>query len=115
MYDKLQKRICRTVGPSHDGCLEVLARCQNAASLGIGITLVDVHLNRLDWFHFLILEGVRPVILVDCTIFCHNSLMNKDVYVNSVFLCTARLWVSLTIECFPVTYDLNGFNFSISR
>ena len=33
----------------------------------------------------------------------------KDVYVNSFFPCTARLWNSLPIECFPLTYDLSGF------
>ena len=32
----------------------------------IGITLVDVHLNWLNWFHFLILEGGPLVILIDC-------------------------------------------------
>ena len=29
----------------------------------------------------------------------------KDAYVNSFFPRTARLWNSLTIECFPLTYD----------
>ena len=33
----------------------------------------------------------------------------KDVYVNSFFPHTARLWNSLPSECFPVTYDLSGF------
>ena len=33
----------------------------------------------------------------------------KDVYVNSFFPCTARLWNSLPTECFPLTYDLIGF------
>ena len=32
----------------------------------------------------------------------------KDVYVNSFFLRTARLWNSLPIECFPLTNDLSG-------
>ena len=32
----------------------------------IGITLVDVHFNWLNWFHFLILEGGLFVILIDC-------------------------------------------------
>ena len=32
----------------------------------------------------------------------------KNVYVNSFFPCTARLWNSLPIKCFPLTYDLNG-------
>ena len=35
----------------------------------IGITLVDVHLNWLKWFHFLFLEGALLAILKDCMIF----------------------------------------------
>ena len=32
----------------------------------------------------------------------------KDIYVNSFFPRTERLWNSLPIECFPLTYDLKG-------
>ena len=39
----------------------------------------------------------------------------KDVYVNSFFPGTAKLWNSLPIECFPLTYDLNGFKSRINR
>ena len=39
----------------------------------------------------------------------------KDVYVNSFFPRTARLWNSLSIECFPLTYNLNGFKSKINR
>ena len=39
----------------------------------------------------------------------------KDVYVNSFFPRTARLWNSLPIECFPLTYDLKGFKPRINR
>ena len=39
----------------------------------------------------------------------------KDVYVNSFFPRTVRLWNSLPIECFPLTYDLNGFKSRINR
>ena len=35
----------------------------------IGITLVAVHPNWLNWFYFLILEGGLFVILIDCMIF----------------------------------------------
>ena len=41
---------------------------------------------------------------------CH-----KDVYVNSFFPCTARLWNSLPIKCFPLTFDLSGFKSRINR
>ena len=39
----------------------------------------------------------------------------KDVYVNSFFPCTARLWNSLPIECFPLTHNLNGFKSRINK
>ena len=37
--------------------------------LSVGITLVYVHLNWLNWFRFLIPEGDLPVIRIDCMIF----------------------------------------------
>ena len=37
----------------------------------------------------------------------------KDAYVNSFFLRRARLWNSLPIECFPLTYNLNSFKYRI--
>ena len=39
----------------------------------------------------------------------------KDVYGNNFFPRTAKLWNSLPIECFPLTYDLNGFKSKINR
>ena len=36
------------------------------------------------------------------------SMLEKLNYVNSFFPRTARLWNSLSIECFPWTYDLSG-------
>ena len=39
----------------------------------------------------------------------------KDNYVNSFFPRTARLRNSLPIECFPLTYDLNGFKSRINK
>ena len=40
-----------------------------AYAFSIGIILVDAHLNWLNWFHFLILEGGLLVILIHCMIF----------------------------------------------
>ena len=68
--------------------------------------------NKKNLFHFLVLEG-GLLILIDC---CHSYSVTiprryKVVYVNSFFSCTAwLLWNSLPIECFPLTDDLNGFN-----
>ena len=39
----------------------------------------------------------------------------KDVYANSFFPCTVRLRNSLHLECFPLTYDLNGFKSRINK
>ena len=39
----------------------------------------------------------------------------KDVYVSILFPCTAKLWNSLSIEWFPLTYDLNDFNSRINK
>ena len=39
----------------------------------------------------------------------------KDVYINSFFPRTARLWNSLPIEFFPLTYDLISFKSRINR
>ena len=39
----------------------------------------------------------------------------KDVYVNSFFPRTARLWNFLPEECFLLTYDLNGFKCRVNR
>ena len=39
----------------------------------------------------------------------------QDVYVNSFLLRTVRLWDSLPIECFTLTYDLNGVKSRIYR
>ena len=67
LLDKLQKQICRTVGPSLAASFEPLAHRQNVASLVI--TIVDVHLNWLNWFHFLILKVGLIITLIDCMIF----------------------------------------------
>ena len=74
--------------------------------------MVDVHLNWLNWFNFLILKVGLPVILIDCIIFLSPFLDITTIsnsFFNSFFPLTARLWNSLPIECFPLTYDLNGF------
>ena len=39
----------------------------------------------------------------------------KDVYINSSFPRTPRFWNSLPAECFPLTYDLNGFKSRVNR
>ena len=56
------------------------------------------------------------MILIECMIFSVTIIRcSKDGYVNSFFPRTAELWTSLPIECFPVSYDLNGFISSTNR
>ena len=71
LLHKLQKRICRIVGPSLAASLKPFSRHRHVASLSlsIGITLVDVLQNWLNWFHFHFLEGGLLVILINCMIF----------------------------------------------
>ena len=39
----------------------------------------------------------------------------KDAYIDSFFPRTARIWNSLPVECFPLTYDLSTFHCRINR
>ena len=69
--------------------------------------LVDVHLNWLKWFPLYYSWG-RSTRYSDRL---HNFSVTiprycKDVYVNSFFPLPAKLWNSLLIECFSLTYDL---------
>ena len=67
LLDKLQKWICRTVGPSLAASLEPLAHRRNIASLSL---FYRYYFGRwLNWFHFLFLGGGLLVILIDCMIF----------------------------------------------
>ena len=66
----------------------------------MGIALVDVHLNWLNWFHFLILEAGLLDILIDCMIFVTIPRCYKDVNDNSLLSHTARIWNHLPIENF---------------
>ena len=69
------------------------------------ITLVNAYLNWLRGFHFLILTHYYSL----------NDFSNEDVDNNSFLPPTARLQNSLTAECFPFTYDLNGCKSRINR
>ena len=113
ILDELQKWICRTVCPSLAAYLEPLAHHQNLASLSH--YLVDVHLNCLNCFHFLILEGGLLVILMMHCFSVTTPRYYKGVYVNSFFPLTARLGNSLRKECVYLTYDLSGFKSRTNR
>ena len=104
LLDKLQKQICRTVGPSLAASLEHLTHHRNVASLSLfyGYSVVDVLQNWLNWFHFPFLKAGLLFTLIDCMTFLSPfpDVARMSVYVNSFFPCTARLWNSQPIECF---------------
>ena len=94
LLDKLQKRICRTVGHSLSGCLESLARRQNIVSLSL---FYRHYFGRCS-------SEVAEVVLLPFS--CGRSTRYsdrlhdfavtiprccKDVYVNSSFPRTVRL------------------------
>ena len=84
LFDKLIKQICRTVGPS----LATSFHQWNGASLKLffkGITLVDIYLNWLNWFHFLILKGGLLIILIDFMIFLSPFLDVTRMSMSTVF------------------------------
>ena len=111
LLDKVQKRICRTVG------LEPLAHCQNVASWSL---LYRHYFNRCssELAHLVSLpysRGRSSSYSDRLPDFCVTiPRCYKDVYVNSFFPYTARLWKFLPIECFPLTFGLNGWKSRIT-
>ena len=118
LLDKLQKQICRTVGPSLAASREPLAHCRNVASLSLFYRYYfgrcSSELTQLVPLPFSQGRSTRySDRLHDFSVTitrCYN-----DVYVNSFLPRTARLWNSVPIECFPLNYNLNGFKSRIKR
>ena len=84
--DKPQKQICMTIGPHLPSLLNP------CLIIGLGLFyryfLVEVHLNLLKWFHFLILEGGLLVILIDCIVFLPPFLDVKRMSMSTVSFLT---------------------------
>ena len=113
LLDKVQKLLVFHLLPLLNPWL--IVEMQPAQVISIGITLVDIHLNWLNWFLFLILQGDLLLILIDYMIFLSQFLDVTRMSVNNFFPHTARLRNSLPLECFPLTCDLNGFKSRINR
>ena len=110
----IQKRIC----PSLAASLEPLAHRRNVASLSLFyryyfgrcssklVELVPLPYTR----------GRSPRYSVRLHELSVNiSRCYKDIYVNSFFPYTVRLWNSLLIERFSLTSNLSGFKSRINR
>ena len=114
LLDKLQKQICRMVGPSLADSLEPLAHRPNVASLSLfcrcyfgrcSSELAQLVLSRFS-------RG-RSTRYSDRL---HDfSRCYKDVYINSFFPRIAKLWNFPPLECFALTYDLSGFKSRIKK
>ena len=116
LLDKLQKWICRTVGPSLTASLEGRAHRGNVASFFpfyryfFGICSSELaQLVPLPYSQGRSTRYSDRLHDFSVTI----SRCYKDIYVNSFFPGTARLWNTLPIECFPLTYDLSGFKSTV--
>ena len=115
LLDKLQKRICRTVGPSLATCLEPLAHRQNVASLSL---FYRYYFGRCS-------SELAQLPFSRGRSTCYSDRLHdfsvtiprcyKNVCVNSFFPRTDRLRNSVPIECFPLTYDLHGFKSRVNR
>ena len=115
---KLQKRIYRTVGPSLAASLEPLAHRRNVANLSLFYRYYFVRFSsELTQLVPLPFSRGRSTRYSDRLHYFSVTIPRcyKDVYVNSFFPRTTRLWNSLPIECFPLTYDLSGFKSRINR
>ena len=118
LLDKLQKRICRTVGPSLAASLEPLAHRRNVASFSLFYRYYfgrcSSELAQLVPLSFSQGRSTRYSGRLHDFFFTIPKCF-KDVYVNSFFTLIARLWNSLPLECFPLTYNLSGFQSKINR
>ena len=115
---KLQKRICRTVGLSLAASFEPLAHLRNVTSLSLFYRYYfgrcSLELAQLVPLPFSRGRSTRSFDrLHDFSVTIPRCC--KYVYVNSFFVRTARLWNSLSIECFHLTYNLNGVKSRINR
>ena len=98
MSGKLQKVVCRTVGDSLSAFFEPLAHCRNVASWSIFYRyyLVDVHLNWLNLFHFLILVAGPLLLLIVCIIFLPPFLGVIRMFmstVSSIAVSFLNFWI----------------------
>ena len=108
MVEKIEKRICKTVGFSHATYLQPLGHRRN------GFGVCSSELAQLVPLPYSLGRSTR----------CSGRLYDfsftiprwyKDICEISFFPLKAWLWNSLSKECFPLTYDLNGFNSRIIR
>ena len=118
LVDKLQKGICRTVDPSLAASLEPLAHHEIVANLSLFCGYhFGICSSELAQLIPLLYSLGRSTHYSDRWHDFYVAIPRcyKDIYVNSFFFPTARLWNFLPIECFCFTYDLSAFQSRINR
>ena len=106
LLDKPQKRICRSAGLSLAASPEPLVHHQNVASLSLFCRYYfGKYSSELAQLILLPYSPRRSTRYSDKL---HDFSVTiprccKDVYVNSFFPRTDRLWNSLPLKCFPLT------------
>ena len=118
LLDKLENQICKTVASSLAASLEPLAHRWNMASLSLFyryyLSRCCSELAQLGPLPFPRGRSSRySDRLHDFSVTIPSCY--KDVYVKNFFPRRTRLWKSLHIECFPLTYDFSGFKSRINR
>ena len=118
LLDKLQKWICKTVGPSLAASLEPVAHCGSVASLSL---FCRYYFGRCSFE----LAELVPLPYSRGRSSCYSDRLHdfsvtiprcyKYVYVNCFFCCASRLRNSLSIEYFPLIYNLSGLKSRINR
>ena len=118
LLDKVRKRICRIVGPSLADSLEPLVHRRNVANLSI---FYRYYFGRCSSE----VAQLVPLPFSRGRSTCYSDRLHdfsvilprcyKDVYVNSFFPRTAKLWNSLPVECFPLTHGISGFKSRTNR
>ena len=96
ILDKLQKRICRTVGPSFAASLESLVHHRNVASF---ILFCRYYFGKRS-------SELTELVPLCCSrgrsrlddYFVTIPRCYKDVYIKSLFSCTVILWNSMSTE-----------------
>ena len=114
LLKKLQKWICKTVGPSLAASVEVLAHRWNVASRSIFYR---------NYLVFIWTDSTLSYCPGRSTCYSegfHNFSVTirrcyKDVYANNFFPRATKLWNSQPIECFPLTCDLSDFTSRINK
>ena len=111
--EKLQKRICRTLGPSLTATVEPLTHRRNVACLTL-LYSHNFHRPSSELAQLVLLPYFRGTRTRYSDIFYYFSVTiprcHKNVYVNSLFPRTARSWNSLpTGTLFNYSFFQNRF------